>query len=168
VELVGGEMGQLVKADQRDLGALPMGNGAVELQMGELDCRVGALAAAPELLALLIGNSGVSKSSLAKAGVVASLMRQAWPETDAPDGPWPPAFRDSRRWYFLKLFPGTEPVRALVEPFLRTWQFDPVDPARARLLSDWRAGPLAAPVSHRRASTGMIVPAAISAYGKDG
>jgi formylglycine-generating enzyme required for sulfatase activity len=100
---------------------------------------VGALAAAPERLALLIGNSGVGKSSLAQAGIVAALMRQAWPETDAPDGPWPQAFRDSRRWCFLKLSLGTEPVRALVEPFLRTWQFDPVDPARARLLSDWTA-----------------------------
>jgi formylglycine-generating enzyme required for sulfatase activity len=100
---------------------------------------VGALAAAPDRLALLIGNSGVGKSSLAQAGVIAALMRQTWPEADAPDGPWPQAFRDSRRWCVLKLSPGTEPVRALVEPFLRTWQFDAVDPARAHLLSDWTA-----------------------------
>jgi formylglycine-generating enzyme required for sulfatase activity len=100
---------------------------------------IGALAAAPDRLALLIGNSGVGKSSLAQAGVIAALMRQAWPEADAPDGPWPQAFGDARRWCFLKLNPGTEPVRALVEPFLRTWQFDAVDPARARLLSDWTA-----------------------------
>ena len=98
---------------------------------------VGALAAEPDRLALLMGNSGVGKSSLAQAGVVAALIRQGWPDTDAPDGPWPQAFRDSRRWCFLKLNPGTEPVRALVEPFLRTWRFDAVDPARARLLSDW-------------------------------
>ena len=45
---------------------------------------VGALAAAPDRLALLLGNSGVGKSSLAQAGVVAALMRQAWPEADAP------------------------------------------------------------------------------------
>jgi hypothetical protein len=34
---MGGEMGQLVKTDQRDLGALPVVHRAVELQMGELD-----------------------------------------------------------------------------------------------------------------------------------
>jgi formylglycine-generating enzyme required for sulfatase activity len=104
---------------------------------------VGALATVPDRLALLIGNSGVGKSSLAQAGVVAALMRQSWPETDAPATPWPNAFSDSRRWCFLKLSPGTEPVRALVEPFLRTWQFDAVDPARARLLSEWTANLMA-------------------------
>jgi formylglycine-generating enzyme required for sulfatase activity len=97
---------------------------------------VRALATAPNQLALLLGNSGVGKSSLAQAGVVAALMRQAWPEAEA-EASWPPAFSDSRGWCFLKLRPGTEPVRALVEPFLRTWQFDAVDPARARLLSEW-------------------------------
>jgi formylglycine-generating enzyme required for sulfatase activity len=100
---------------------------------------VGALATAPDRLALLIGNSGVGKSSVAQAGVVAVLMRQAWPEADTPAAPWPQAFGDSRRWCFLKLSPGTEPLRALVEPFLRTWQFDAVDPVRTRLLSAWTA-----------------------------
>jgi hypothetical protein len=42
-----------------------------------------------------------------------------------------------RRWCFLTLKPGIEPVRALVEPFLWTWQFDAVDPKRPELLSDW-------------------------------
>jgi hypothetical protein len=37
----------------------------------------------------------------------------------------------------LALKPGTEPVRALVEPFLRTWQFDAADPRRAELLESW-------------------------------
>jgi hypothetical protein len=32
-------------------------------------------------LPVLLGNSGVGKSSLAKAGVIASLRRQGWPET---------------------------------------------------------------------------------------
>ena len=31
-------------------------------------------------LAILLGNSGVGKSSLAQAGVIAALMRQVWPE----------------------------------------------------------------------------------------
>ena len=98
---------------------------------------IGALAAAPEKLPVLIGNSGAGKSSLAQAGVLAALMRQAWPETVEAPGAWPPAFSASRRWCYLKLKPGTEPVRALVEPFLWTWQFDAVDPKRAELQSSW-------------------------------
>ncbi len=91
---------------------------------------VGALAAAPDRLALLLGNSGVGK-------------------VEAPAAAWPQVLNDSRRWCFLKLSPGTEPVRALVEPFLRTWQFDAVDPARARLLSDWTANLVAGSVGLR-------------------
>jgi formylglycine-generating enzyme required for sulfatase activity len=96
-----------------------------------------ALAAAPDKLPVLLGNSGVGKSSLAQAGVLAALMRQAWPETVEAPGAWPQILNDSRRWCFLKLKPGAEPVRALVEPFLWTWQFDSVDPRRAELQSSW-------------------------------
>jgi hypothetical protein len=97
---------------------------------------IGVLAAAPDKLPVLLGNSGVGKSSLAQAGVLAALMR-AWPETAKTVGDWPQAFNDSRRWCFLKLKPGAEPVRALVEPFLWMWQFDAIDPARAELQSSW-------------------------------
>jgi hypothetical protein len=100
---------------------------------------VGALVATPDKLSVLLGNSGVGKSSLAQAGAIAALMRQAWPETAAAPGAWPPAFSASRRWCFLKLKPGTQPVRALVEPFLWTWQIDAVDPRRAELQSSWAA-----------------------------
>lgn len=86
---------------------------------------VRVLAGLPEHLPMLLGNSGVGKSSLARAGVVASLKRQAWPESLAQCEPWPRAFDDSRRWCFLNLRPGKEPLTALVEPFLRTWQLDP-------------------------------------------
>jgi formylglycine-generating enzyme required for sulfatase activity len=98
---------------------------------------IGALAATADKLSLLLGNSGVGKSSLAQAGALAALMRQDWPETAQAAGPWPQVFHDSRRWCFLKLKPGTEPLRALVEPFLGTWQFDAVDPARAELQASW-------------------------------
>jgi formylglycine-generating enzyme required for sulfatase activity len=98
---------------------------------------VRALANTPEKLPILLGNSGVGKSSLAQAGAIAALMRQGWPETAESFGTWPAAFNASRRWCFLKLKPGTEPVRALVEPFLWTWQFDAVDPERAELQSTW-------------------------------
>jgi formylglycine-generating enzyme required for sulfatase activity len=62
---------------------------------------------------------------------------EAWPETAETPGPWPPAFDVSRHWCFIKLKPSSEPLRALVEPFLWTWQFDAVDPRRAELQSSW-------------------------------
>ncbi|MCI0598445.1 MAG: TIR domain-containing protein, partial [Beijerinckiaceae bacterium] len=83
-----------------------------------------ALSSAPGKLPLLLGNSGVGKSSLAQAGVLAALMRQNWPEAAGNSGAWPDVFRDSRRWCYLTLRPGTEPVRSLVEAFLETWQLD--------------------------------------------
>ncbi len=96
-----------------------------------------ALEATPDKLPILIGNSGVGKSSLAQAGVLAAFVRQNWPETAEATGAWPRAFKESRTWCMLALKPGTEPVRALVEPFLRTWQFDAADPRRAELLESW-------------------------------
>jgi hypothetical protein len=67
--------------------------------------------AAPDRLPLLIGNSGVGKSSLAKAGVLAALKRQAWPET-AAENEWPDVFKNSRQWCFISLKPGTDPLKA--------------------------------------------------------
>src|SRR5215468_5546939 len=73
---------------------------------------VSVLAAAADRLPVLLGNSGVGKSSLAQAGVLAALKRQAWREgmDGAPE--WPRAFDGSRRWCFLTLRPGTEPLKA--------------------------------------------------------
>ena len=98
---------------------------------------LGALRSTPDKIPLLLGNSGVGKSSVAQAGVLAALMRQDWPATTETVLPWPQVFRESRRWCFLKLKPGVQPVRALVEPFVWTWQFDAVDPKRAELQSNW-------------------------------
>jgi formylglycine-generating enzyme required for sulfatase activity len=96
-----------------------------------------ALAVATDRLPVLLGNSGVGKSSLAQAGVLAGLKRQAWPERidTAPD--WPHAFRESRRWCFLKFKPGTEPLKALVESFLDTWQLGATDPERVKEQNGW-------------------------------
>src|SRR5262249_53729870 len=49
--------------------------------------------AAPGRLPVLIGNSGVGKSSLAQAGVLAALKRQAWPEHGRANA-WPPVFQN--------------------------------------------------------------------------
>src|SRR5262249_35256599 len=89
-----------------------------------------ALATTPHRLPMLLGNSGVGKSSLAQAGVIAALKRQAWPERATAPGAWPHAFRKSRRWCFLTLKPGTEPLKALAESFLETWQLGSTDPRR--------------------------------------
>jgi TIR domain len=89
-----------------------------------------ALAGAPDRLPILIGNSGVGKSSLAQAGVLAALKRQAWPEDTQASNVWPAAFQDSRQWCFLSLKPGTDPLKALVESFLDTWQFAATDVER--------------------------------------
>jgi hypothetical protein len=94
-------------------------------------------AAAPDRLPLLIGNSGVGKSSLAQAGVLAALKRQAWPEGSGETETWPHGFAGSRRWCFLTVRPGVNPLQALVEPFLQIWQFDPTDPRREMRRTEW-------------------------------
>jgi formylglycine-generating enzyme required for sulfatase activity len=96
-----------------------------------------ALATAPDRLPVLLGNSGVGKSSLAQAGVLAALKRQAWPEDGATTLAWPHAFQESRRWCFFTLKPGTEPLKALVESFLDTWQLGATDPERVKQQNGW-------------------------------
>jgi formylglycine-generating enzyme required for sulfatase activity len=91
-----------------------------------------ALAGASDRLPVLIGNSGVGKSSLAQAGVLAALKRQAWPEDAGAPNAWPAVFANSRQWCFLSLKPGTDPLKALVEAFLDTWQFAATDFERIR------------------------------------
>ena len=95
------------------------------------------LAAAANRVPVLVGNSGVGKSSLAQAGVLAALKRQAWPNDVATPGPWPQVFQDSRQWAFLTLRPGTDPLKALVDCFLETWQFAATDPDRLKNQNGW-------------------------------
>jgi formylglycine-generating enzyme required for sulfatase activity len=96
-----------------------------------------ALAGSTGQLPVLIGNSGVGKSSLAQAGVLATLKRQAWPEEANAPNAWPAAFQNSRQWCFLSFRPGTDPLKALVEAFLDRWQFAATDPERATRQYDW-------------------------------
>jgi hypothetical protein len=91
--------------------------------------------AALNRLPVLIGNSGVGKSSLAKAGVLAALKRQAWPDDDGTG--WPVAFKDSRQWCFLSLKPGTDPLKSLAGTFLDTWQYVATDPERVKQQHGW-------------------------------
>ena len=96
-----------------------------------------ALAGATDRLPILIGNSGVGKSSLAQAGVLAALKRQAWPGDEAAAAPWPAAFDRSRQWCFLSLRPGTDPLKSLIDCFLDTWQFSATDPERVSRQHGW-------------------------------
>ena len=96
-----------------------------------------ALAAGPDRLAVLIGNSGVGKSSLARAGGLAALKRQAWPEEAGTPTVWPQAFGASRRWCFLTVRLGAEPLKALVESFFDTWRFGAADPERVNHQNGW-------------------------------
>jgi len=98
---------------------------------------LGALAAEVARVPVLLGNSGVGKSSLAQAGVLAALRRQGWPARARGVGAWPAAFEASRGWCFLSLKPGTEPLKALVETFLRAWQLDPTRPAWGERRTEW-------------------------------
>ena len=98
---------------------------------------VEALAGNPDKVCILLGNSGVGKSSLAQAGVLAALVRQAWPETIGTPNPWPVVFQDSRRWCVLAMRPGTEPIGALVEAFLDTWQLNRTTTEWPGLRADW-------------------------------
>src|SRR6202050_3565124 len=96
-----------------------------------------ALADSTGRLPVLIGNSGVGKSSLVQAGVLAALKRQAWPEEANAPNAWPAAFQNSRQWCFLSFRPGTDPLKALVEAFLDRWQLAATDPERATRQYGW-------------------------------
>jgi formylglycine-generating enzyme required for sulfatase activity len=85
-------------------------------------------------LPILIGNSGVGKSSLAQAGILAALKRQGWPDKTRA---WPAVFKNCRQWSFLTLRPGGEPLKALVDCFLDAWQFDATDPKRVERQRGW-------------------------------
>lgn len=87
-----------------------------------------------ERMLTLVGNSGVGKSSLVQAGVVAALRRQLWPGGDAHA--WPGDLRDSRSWLVLTMKPGEAPLFELARVFVAQWT-EPTDPSRGRLATDW-------------------------------
>jgi len=65
------------------------------------------------------------------------LKRQDWPEGAGETAAWPRAFGESRQWCFLRLNPGIEPLKALVETFLETWGFDVGDATRLKRRNEW-------------------------------
>ena len=103
-----------------------------EALTGEILARI---ARQPDHIQALIGNSGVGKSSVAKAGVLASLKSRLWPGD--LDHPWPPALDGGPRWPSSSCGPARGPSRP--------WRM----PARA---CGWPARPR----SRRRPSNGTV------------
>jgi WD40 repeat protein len=73
----------------------------------------------PRRVLTLVGNSGVGKSSLAQAGVIASLRSQVW--AGDPDRAWPSELERSRSWLPITIRPGEAPLKELAYGFVRTW-----------------------------------------------
>jgi uncharacterized protein len=72
----------------------------------------------PNRIIALIGQSGVGKSSLARAGVLARLKSQLWP---LPTGEWPAGLNDSRAWLPLVIRPGEQPLKELALAFAQLY-----------------------------------------------
>jgi formylglycine-generating enzyme required for sulfatase activity len=102
-----------------------------ESETGEI---IDKIIAAPGRLIALVGNSGVGKSSLVQAGVIASLKRQRWPGRQHP---WPETLKDSRAWACLAMKPGEDPIGALMSEFSALWFPDPTDPKRVDRRQEW-------------------------------
>ena len=65
---------------------------------------------------VMVGASGVGKSSVAQAGVLAALKSQRWPGDDAR--PWPSELADSRAWLQLNIRLGDSPLKELALAFV--------------------------------------------------
>jgi tetratricopeptide (TPR) repeat protein len=96
------------------------------------------MAQRPDRIVALIGQSGVGKSSLARAGVLARLKSQLWPQ--AADA-WPAGLRDSRAFLQLVVRPGEQPLKELARAFAqlyatRTFELDEETAGWARRFAD--------------------------------
>ncbi len=73
----------------------------------------------PDGVLALIGKSGVGKSSIALAGIMAALRSQIWPGAKDDNARWPSLLDDSRDWALMVLRPEDQPLRELARQFLR-------------------------------------------------
>ena len=100
-----------------------------------------ALADKPRRCPILIGASGVGKSSVAQAGVLSALKSMRWPGTDATAASaWPKGLQNSRGWVPLIMRPGEAPLEALAAAMTRLWRLDAKDPDQAALPRKWANG----------------------------
>src|SRR5262249_35473372 len=89
---------------------------------------------------ILIGASGVGKSSVAQAGVLSAIMSMRWPQSGAAGWEGPKSLQKSRGWVWLGMRPGEAPLEALTATFMRLWQLDRRDPDHAALPRKWAKG----------------------------
>jgi hypothetical protein len=68
---------------------------------------------------------------VAQARVLAALKRQAWPEGPGVDRPWP-QFHRKPPLVLPQARSGAEPLEALIEAFLDTWQLGTTDQKRVK------------------------------------
>jgi WD40 repeat protein len=99
-----------------------------------------ALASKPGRCPILIGASGVGKSSVAQAGVLSALKSMRWPGTEGSAAYWPKGLQNSRSWVSLTMRPGEAPLEALAAAITRLWQLDAKDPDQAALPRKWAKG----------------------------
>jgi formylglycine-generating enzyme required for sulfatase activity len=95
---------------------------------------INKMVATPGRLVALVGNSGVGKSSLVQAGVIASLKRQRWPDGQRA---WPETLKDSRAWAYLAMKPGDDPIGAFMSDLAALWFPDATDPKRFDRRNEW-------------------------------
>ncbi len=98
-----------------------------------------AFADHPGRYPMLVGGSGVGKSSVAQAGVLSALKSMRWPGRDEK-APWPAGLANSRSWVHLVMRPGETPVAALAATVTRLWRLDPTQPEQAALPRKWANG----------------------------
>ena len=90
---------------------------------------------------ILIGASGVGKSSVARAGVLSALKSMQWPGTERTSAAaWPSGLKNSRGWLSLVVRPGEAPLEALAAVFIQLWQLDAKNPDQAALPRKWAKG----------------------------
>jgi hypothetical protein len=100
-----------------------------------------ALATRPARFPILIGASGVGKSSVAQAGILSALKAMRWPGTDdAKSTAWPTGLQNSRGWLPLVMRPGNAPLEVLAGVFIGLWGLDTKDPDSAALPRKWAKG----------------------------
>lgn len=100
-----------------------------------------ALAVKPDRLPILVGASGVGKSSVAQAGVLAALKAMRWPGGNgAAASQWPAGLTNSRGFLTLILRPGEAPMQSMAGVFIGLWGLDTRDPEHAALPRKWAKG----------------------------
>jgi WD40 repeat protein len=102
----------------------------------ETSAVLSTLASDPGRCPILIGASGVGKSSVARAGVLSALksMRLLGVGGEAP---WPSGLANSRSWVHLNMRPGQAPIEALAAAVTRVWGLDLQDPEQAARPRKW-------------------------------